>query len=363
MIISILYFILFFGIFLSMLVFQKVNRQPTSLIKIDQPKVSILIAARNEEQNIIRCLQSIEQLNYTSEKIEILIGDDASGDNTLAIIQEYIKDKPKYRCIPIIQKLGQAQGKANVLAHLTKLATSDFYFITDADVAAPPNWIQNMLAGVSPETGIVTGITSIAGENLFYRLQAIDWFNALGLIQIVADFKLPVSTMGNNMLISRQAYEATGGYENMPFSVTEDVQLFNAVIKRGFGFRNIFDAGVLAWSMPVKTWPALLHQRKRWMKGIWHLPWYMKVILIVYASFYAFCLPFAFYTSVQVVLAIFLGKLFLQTFFIYRSLKRLQLTYPVWQLLLFEFYAIFVSVSALLFFLMPVKLTWKDRKY
>jgi cellulose synthase/poly-beta-1,6-N-acetylglucosamine synthase-like glycosyltransferase len=95
-------------------------------------------------------------------------------------------------------------------------------------------------------------------------------------MQTVSDLKLPVSTMGNNMLVTRAAYEATGGYENMPFSVTEDVQLLKAAIKKGFRSCNIFHPGVLALSAPALTWRELLHQRKRWMQGIWHLPWYIS---------------------------------------------------------------------------------------
>lgn len=182
-------------------------------------------------------------------------------------------------------------------------------------------------------------------------------------MQVISDLNLPVSTMGNNMLITRKAYAATGGYENMPFSVTEDVQLFKEVIKRGFGFCNIYDTGVLATSAPAPTWAALLHQRKRWMQGIWYLPWYMSVILIIYASFYAFCLPFIAYTSVGVVAGIFLLKVLLQTIFIQGCLQRLRLQMPLRLIILFEFYAIFVSLITIIFFLLPFKVRWKERKY
>ena len=165
------------------------------------------------------------------------------------------------------------------------------------------------------------------------------------------------------MLITRQAYQETGGYENMPFSVIEDVQLFKEVIKRGYTSLNIFDAGVLAVSAPALSWSALLQQRKRWMLGIRYLPWYMSVILIIYASFYAFCLPFVAYTSVTTVILIFLTKLFLQTIFIKQCLQRLRLQMPVWLLIFFEFYTIFVSLISILFFLLPFKVRWKERSY
>jgi cellulose synthase/poly-beta-1,6-N-acetylglucosamine synthase-like glycosyltransferase len=364
MIVSLIYFVLFFGIFLLIVLLQVVNRPKAPTPLGIEPYVSILIAVRNEEHTIISCLEAIGRLDYPPQKIEILLGDDASTDNTYLIIQNYIRHKPFYRCVRINQNLGQARGKANVLAHLTRLATSDIYFITDADILVPSTWVRDMLAATRrPKTGIVTGITTVTGAGLFPELQAIDWINALGLMQIVSDLNLPVSTMGNNMLVTRAAYEATGGYENMPFSVTEDVQLFKAVTRQKFKTCNIFHPGVLAFSTPAGNWAQLLHQRKRWMQGIWHLPWYMSCVLIIYASFYAFCLPFVAYTTGWVVLSIFLAKLFLQTLFINRCLARLNLRYRLDRIILFEFYAIFVSLITILFFLLPFKVKWKERKY
>ncbi|MGV3585530.1 MAG: glycosyltransferase [Adhaeribacter sp.] len=364
MIVSLIYFSIFFGIFLLVVVLQAVNQPKAPAPLGIQPYVSILIAVRNEEHTILKCLEAIGRLDYPQNKIEILLGDDASTDNTYQVIRQYIKHKPFYRCVQIKENLGQARGKANVLAHLTRLATSDIYFITDADIEVPKSWIRDMLAGTrQPNIGIITGITTVTGKGLFPELQAIDWVNALGLMQIVANLKLPVSTMGNNMLVTRAAYEATGGYENMPFSVTEDVQLFKAVTKQKFRTLNIFHPGVLALSAPAQNLGQLLHQRKRWMQGIWHLPWYMSLVLVVYASFYAFCLPFVAYTSGWVVLGIFLTKLFLQTWFIYRCLAKLGLRYRLDKLILFEFYTIFVSLVTILFFLLPLKVNWKARKY
>jgi cellulose synthase/poly-beta-1,6-N-acetylglucosamine synthase-like glycosyltransferase len=364
MIVSVFYFGLFFGIFFLVIILQALNQPKPAPPANQEPFISVLVAVRNEEHTIIRCLEAFARQNYPAQKIEVLIGDDASTDNTFTVIQDYIRQKPFYRCIRIQKQMGQARGKGNVLAHLTRLATTNYFFITDADIQVPENWIRNMLGGLAGKNiGIVTGVTTISGQTWFHKLQAIDWINAIGLMQVVSDLNLPVSTMGNNMLITRAAYEATGGYESLPFSVTEDVQLFKEVIKKGIGFKNLFHGGVLALSTPAPNWGALLHQRKRWMQGIRFLPWYMTLMLVVYASFYAFCLPFIAYVPVSLVAAIFMGKLTLQTWFIYRCIKRLTVKYSLITILLFEIYALFLSMATILFFLLPFKFRWKERKY
>src|SRR5574343_664036 len=72
------------------------------------PRISVLIAARNEEQNILRCLQSVAQLNYPSDKIQVLVGNDQSEDDTKMLIQNFIKDKHQFALVNITETLGKA---------------------------------------------------------------------------------------------------------------------------------------------------------------------------------------------------------------------------------------------------------------
>lgn len=363
MIVFAIYFGLFFLGYLVLLLLFSYRRPRTRTAYPGTTRVSILVAARNEEAQIIRCLEAICRLQYPPNQLEVLVGDDASTDNTGALIREFIRDKPHFRYMLIQSQLGHARGKANVLAQLTRAAATDIFLMTDADTAVPPDWVSRMLAGLKKDTGIVTGITTIAGSSLFARLQALDWINALGLMQVVSDLGLPVSTMGNNMLITRQAYEATGGFESLPFSLTEDVQLFQAVIRKGFKTTNIFDAGVLAFSTPAPALPVLWQQRKRWMGGVRFLPWYMILTVSAYGAFYGFCAALGLFFSWKAMLGIFLGKAGIQSVFIHRCLQRLRLRMPFKALFLFEVYLIFVSLITVSFYLLPVKTSWKGRKY
>lgn len=363
MIISVTYFILYFLLFLVLLSLLLFNRKRYTSYLLYQPRISILIAARNEEHTIIRCLQAVGNLNYPKEKIEVLIGDDASTDATRAVVETYIRDKPNYTCISITENIGKARGKANVLAHLAKIASTDYFFYTDADIAVPPHWVEAMLAALKKEVGVVTGITTTAGEGLFARVQMLDWLYALGLMQVVSDLGLPVTAMGNNMLLRRQAYEQVGGFESIDFSITEDIVIFNKVLAQGWGFRNIYDPSVLAFSTPAGSFSAFLLQRRRWMRGSMHLPLYMAVIFILHAAYYPVLLPFFLYTSVGAAFAVFAGKLLLQSLFAAICLHRLGLRAPWWLFVFFELYLIVSSIILIVFFFLPIKVNWKGRKY
>ncbi|MEJ8755745.1 glycosyltransferase [Pontibacter sp. H259] len=363
MIVSVIYFIVYFSIFVGLVYLLFYNCKNYTSTFAAQPRISILVAARNEEHSIQRCLTAIQNLNYPTDKVEVLIGDDASTDNTRAIIDAFSKDKTNYKCFSITESIGNTRGKANVLAQLAHHATTDFYFYTDADIAVPSNWVQTMLSTLTDKVGVVTGITTITGNSFFHKMQSLDWLYALGLIQVVADVKLPVTTMGNNMLLRRQAYDSVGGFEGIKFSITEDIAIFNEILSKGWDFRNIYNRDTLALSLPPATFWQYMHQRKRWMSGSMHLPWYMALIFILHSAYYPVLIPFFVHTSVGVMLGIFVLKLLFQSLFVHECLRRVNMAVPWYYYILFELYLVVSSVVLIIFFFIPVKTVWKGRKY
>lgn len=252
-----------------------------------RPRVSILVAARNEEANLPRCLASLRALQYPAELLEVLVGDDASTDRTRAVAEAALAGfAGTARVVSISENLGRARGKANVLAHLARLATTEYFLITDADIAVPPTWVPAMLRHAAPGVGTVTGLTVTEGSGLLARLQRLDWLLSLALIQVGTEAGQPMTAMGNNMLITRAAYLATGGYEALPFSVTEDFALFEAVNARGFGFRQLFEPAVRATSRPIGSCRGLVTQRLRWLRGVAALPWHVQAGLVFFSGYW-----------------------------------------------------------------------------
>ena len=100
------------------------------------PQISIWVACRNEEKNIENCLNSLLNLNYPKEKIQILIGNDQSTDNTRQIILdvinanqesvEYNEKKPHLQLVDIVDDDSGLKAKARVMAQLDKHAIGDF---------------------------------------------------------------------------------------------------------------------------------------------------------------------------------------------------------------------------------------------
>ncbi|GAA4391192.1 glycosyltransferase [Hymenobacter koreensis] len=358
------FFAVFFLICAGLLGRLLVRRRPHATSA--RPKVSILVPARNEAHHIERCLRSLAQLNYPVEQLEILIGNDASTDNTAAVVQAFIADKPQFRLVQIGGEVGRAKGKSNAIAQLTRHATADYFLLTDADMQLSPNWVQYML-GAAEETvdgrsvGVVTGST-VAHGNLFGRLQGLDWLFGLSVIRVLSDAGLPVTAVGNNMLVTRAAYDSIGGYETLAFQITEDLQLFACIVNAGWGYRNLWHKHALGVSAAQPTVKALLEQRKRWMRGTTRLPWYLSGLFGLYGLFYM-VLFFPPWVAWPLTPLIFGAKMLLQTLYLWISLRQVgrRESWPV--LLLYEFYLAGMSLLVLGYTLLPGQIRWKERRY
>jgi len=193
-------------------------------------------------------------------------------------------------------------------------------------------------------------------------MQDLDWLYALGMIKVVTDLGLPVTGMGNNMIISKEAYDSVGGYESLPFSITEDFELFKQVKKKGYDCIHVFQKEVLGTTLSMKGFFNLLNQRKRWMRGAVQLSWQVVCLLILQSGFYVGLLALLFFIP-NVAVFLLVGKLLLRLGFMTTLRNKLRLPFRFWSVVTYEFYAIAIGVSSILYFLLPFKVRWKGRTY
>ncbi|MGV3559596.1 glycosyltransferase [Larkinella arboricola] len=324
---------------------------------------SILIAARNEEATILRCLEAVERLHYPKERYEVLIGNDQSEDQTGPLIAHFIRDKPHFQLFTITERVGKQAGKANVLAQLARHARGPVLLFTDADCEVPPDWIQGMLKPFQDEkTGILTGCTQIIGQSIFEKLQAVDWFYGQYLIKQLTDLNIPVTAMGNNMAVRRTAYDAVGGYERLPFSIVEDYQLFTEIVRRRFSFAQRFEPTVLANTLPLPTIRSWLHQRKRWMTGALQLPVYFILLFALQLLFYPALILLALWHPVAAAIlwGVKFGVQSAQLLWILNRFRRWDLL-PY--LISYEIYLHLGYFVSLVYYLLPTQVVWKGRTY
>ena len=346
---------------LSLILLWQINYKNAKDGISDTPFVSVLIAARNEEDNLADCLESILAVDYPTDKFEILVGDDKSEDQTGEVAHAFSIRYPQVKSHAIYKQKINGNGKANVLAQLARKAKGEFLIITDADIRVPSKWFKAMLLGMNEEVALVTGTSVVVGSNILAYMQQIDWLFATGMLKVVSDLGIPVTTMGNNMLLRKSAYEEIGGYEALPFSVTEDLELFNH-IKEKYKTVNLFNQEVLNESQPEKSLYALLAQRKRWMRGAFELPAIMVVLLAMQASFIVIILGLLIFNPLF-ALGVLGLKFAFRYLFVSMIVNKLNDRINIFGSLIFEFYTSVFSLVSLIYYFIPGPIEWKGRKY
>jgi cellulose synthase/poly-beta-1,6-N-acetylglucosamine synthase-like glycosyltransferase len=324
--------------------------------------VSILLAVRNEEACILTCLAAIDKLDYPKDLYEVLIGNDDSTDRSGEFIKGFIKEKENFQLIEIQQDNPKTKGKANVLAQLAEKARGEFYFFTDADTQVPKTWLRGMLKEFDTQTGIIVGVTSLHSSTFFGTLQGVDWLFVISLIKLISDKGIAVTALGNNMAVRKKTYQQTGGYHKIAFSITEDFALFTKIIAQGWGFKQLLNKEVLAFSQAQNSLLAWLEQRKRWMRGALQSKWYLQILLYLYVLLFPVLLLSAWLFPIPVLL-IWLFKIILQTLFIYKKSKELNLKLRLAPLLLYEFYVVSLYPLLFVYYFLPIKISWKGRVY
>lgn len=329
----------------------------------DFPPVSILLAARDEEDKIIRSLNHINQLDYPKDRLEVWIGDDQSIDHTAMLVKEFIADKPNFKLINIGSVLGKGRGKANVLAHLAHHAGGEFFFITDVDVALPREWIKGLLTSFEPNVGIVSGTTFCVPGNGLETMQSIDWLHFMGYIKSFANLGISCTSVGNNMAVRAEAYRQTGGYEKMPFSITEDYRLFEQVTSNGWQWRNVLNPETLGRATAIISISEMLHQRKRWLIGARDLPLNWKGMIFLYGLYLPALIILAWHFPF-VALIVWMIKSLIQIRFIRELCKIAGIPpFSLTSLFIYEGYVLMNVLITSIFYLLPFKTTWKRRIY
>lgn len=233
-----------------------------------EPTVSVIVAARNEEERISECLASLSRLDYPAEKLEIIIVDDRSTDRTAEIVDTFALITPAIRRITSGDPRGNLHGKANALSHGIESSHGEILMFTDADCRVPATWVKSTVSFFVGKAGIVGGFTQLDSGRSFEGMQNLDWMFLFGIASSAAGWGIPLTAIGNNLSVRRSAYDATGGYAEIPFSVTEDYALVQAILKKtSFTVRFPLSPGSLVHSRACQTWSQLFRQKQRWGVG------------------------------------------------------------------------------------------------
>jgi len=240
---------------------------------VDDPtervRVSILIPARNEENNITECLSSILANRYPVERTEILVIDDSSDDHTADRVLQF--GESSVRLISLDPSSGG--GKKRAIAAGIAASNGEVILTTDADCRVGPDWIMSMIGRMDDSTGLVAGPVLFRTDGSFFSKAVAMEYMGLAIVSAGSiGMKTPVSCSGANMAYRREAFEAVGGYEGNDHlaSGDDDFLLHRIARQTDLKIRYCLDRCAIVETAPPETPRAFLNQRIRWASKTFH---------------------------------------------------------------------------------------------
>jgi len=236
----------------------KVHRYPRLPKKL--PKVSIIVPAYNEEENLERCVNSLINLDYPKNLLEILIVNDGSTDNTPKIANRLAR---KYKIVRAFHK--ENGGKGSALNYGLKRAKGEIVVVMDADSYVEKDALKKTIGYFKdPKMGAVA--TAIKVANPSNTLQELQWYEYLFNIfyrKVQAFINGILVIPGPFSLYRKSALEEVGGFDEN--NLTED---FEITLKlRKFGYKIEASSVVSTYTEAPKSLIGLIRQRIRWYRG------------------------------------------------------------------------------------------------
>ncbi|MBC8182023.1 glycosyltransferase [candidate division KSB1 bacterium] len=300
--------IIFLFTFLTLIYAYKILYFYFGLFKIKQGKnsdkqpVTILVPARNEEENIKFCLDSLIQQNYPKEKLRIIVIDDDSTDRTGEIVRGYF-DKHKYVQMIHLEKCPpNISPKKRALQAGIDAAEGEIIFTIDADCWAEPDWLNTIINEFSEKVGMVTGYVLFNKElekTLFHKIQSLEFLGltTAGIGSIGAGD--PIIANGANLAFRRRTFFDAQGYqnENHIISGDDDLLLQNINQKTNWQITASTNPQTFIKTKPVSNLNDFFNQRIRWAsKGLIYkkmsLVFFLVSVYIYYLLLFI-SLPFA----------------------------------------------------------------------
>ncbi len=355
---------------------------PDDSLNLDsQQPVSVIICARNEAENLKNNLPSILEQNYPN--FEVVVVNDASTDDTAAVLLDFSKKYPHLNIVTVLEKKGL--GKKTALATGIEHAKNEWLLMTDADctplsinkdseisqspnhtIAQSTSWISGMMAGISQspnhpitqsisaEKEIVLGYAPYTKRdssflNKFIRFETVWTATQYLSFALIGQ---PYMGVGRNLLYNKKLYIKVNGFEKHADLASGDDDLFvNQVITQK-NFSIILLPQTFMASEPKTRWKSYFTQKNRHLSAGNRYILKHKILLgLVSLSHFLFFVTIFFYTYIKISTMFAITSIVVRTILIWtvyaKILRKLHDDRLLWWIPLLDvFYVFFYLVFA-----------------
>lgn len=189
------------------------------------PKLSVIVPARNESANIVRCLSSLAVQDYPD--FEVIVVDDRSEDDTYALCQQLARQYPRLRVVSGVDLPQGWQGKNWANQQGVEVATGDVLVFTDADTAFHPaclrQSVQHLLNSGKEALTLAPLLECLTFWEKVYQPAQIFFLLMFSPGFLTQNPKSKASLVnGQFIMVKRPTYERLGGHQAIKSKVVDD---------------------------------------------------------------------------------------------------------------------------------------------
>lgn len=333
--------------------------------------VTIVVPVRNEAAGLGRCLSSLLAQDYPADRMEIIVVDDFSEDDTAEVAEGFANRG--VQLIRMRDRLSDARQSSKKMALTTGIQAAKGQLLAtfDGDSWAPPTWLPTMVGYYEKFRPVLLAGPVLFSENggLLEQFQALDLCGMTGISAAGIHRNWFHLGNGTNLLYEREAFLETGGFSGTESLASGDDVFAMQKMARAFPGRLAYvkSADALVQTTPAPDWKAFWDQRLRWGgKASAYLEWQLTAVgALTLAVSWAILLSFLFIPRVGAWA--FLFGFGLKSMVDYRLLSRTahffnrsSLLLVFWQAQLLHVLYIVVVGSAAVFL---KRYNWKGRRH
>ncbi|MDP2304371.1 MAG: glycosyltransferase [Ignavibacteria bacterium] len=225
--------------------------------------ISIIVAARDEEQNIKTVIKYLKNQQYPNELFEVILVDDNSSDSTFSTVQNEIMELNNFFVYKNEEKT--LPGKRGALQYGISKSKFNFILITDADCQPQTNWINSFSSKFNQGNDFLIGIApflkSSGLANLFSRYENFK-NNLLSFFLIEIGF--PYTAAARSFGFSKENFYKLNGYKNTTDTLSgDDDLLLREAVKNKFKISSVIEKDSMVFSETKRTLKEYFIQRSR----------------------------------------------------------------------------------------------------
>ena len=339
---------------------------------------SIIIPFRNEAENLLDLLKSIESLNYPKYLFEIILVDDASEDNSVEIIKKVLDTIPIKKGITrtdiqvIENKRKTNSPKKDAITTATQNAKNKWIITTDADCILPKYWLDSFDEFIRKTNAkcLVGPVAYTHKNNFLCKFQMLDVLSLQGATIGGFGIKKPFLCNGANFGYEKKLFAKLNGFEgNTDIASGDDIFLLEKIVK-AFPEQIHYlkcDLSVVKTKVQI-SWKLLISQRVRWAsKTSAYNNWFGKftgliVLLMNGLLISTSLLSIIGFFNLKTLLYILIIKFNIDLYLIYKSAsffnqKEILISF-VFAFIIYPFFCVFVAFISLF-----SEYKWKGRSF